>query len=190
MKKISLAVTMAFLAAVLPIRAQDAALKEHVDKLDGYVKDLLAAQEVQQKRVDTLAKDLDALRDQISKPGNSASQEDVRKLAAQLQEIDQKREADKKLILKEIEDLGKTFSASRSKPQANMEPSTQGSGGSAQPNKGYEYTIQLGDTISAVAEAYRLQGIKVTSDQIIKANPGVDPTKLKAGQKIFIPAQQ
>jgi LysM repeat protein len=28
----------------------------------------------------------------------------------------------------------------------------------------------------------------VTADQILKANPGLDPKSLKVGQKIFIPA--
>ena len=45
-----------------------------------------------------------------------------------------------------------------------------------------------GDTLSIIAKAYRDQGIKVTTDQILKANPGLDPKSLKVGQKILIPA--
>ena len=40
----------------------------------------------------------------------------------------------------------------------------------------------------AIAKAYRAQGIKVTTDQILKANPGLDAKNMKVGQKIFIPA--
>jgi LysM repeat protein len=40
----------------------------------------------------------------------------------------------------------------------------------------------------SLAKAYRDQGIKVTSEQILKANPGLNPNTLKVGQKIFIPA--
>jgi LysM repeat protein len=63
-------------------------------------------------------------------------------------------------------------------------------GGSSAGGKenGYERTIAAGDTLSVIAAAYRDQGIKVTSDQILKANPGLDPKNLKVGQKIFIPA--
>ena len=53
---------------------------------------------------------------------------------------------------------------------------------------GYEYSIQRNDNLSIIAKAYRDQGIKVTTDQILKANPGLDPKNLKVGQKIFIPA--
>jgi LysM repeat protein len=53
---------------------------------------------------------------------------------------------------------------------------------------GYEYSIQRNDNLSIIAKAYRDQGIKVTTDQILKVNPGLDPKNLKVGQKIFIPA--
>jgi LysM repeat protein len=47
--------------------------------------------------------------------------------------------------------------------------------------------VQKGDTLPAIAKAYREQGVKVTTAQIIKANPNVDPNKLFIGKKIFIP---
>ena len=42
--------------------------------------------------------------------------------------------------------------------------------------------------LSIIVKAYRDQGIKVTADQILKANPGLDPKNLIVGKKIFIPA--
>ena len=50
------------------------------------------------------------------------------------------------------------------------------------------YVIKSGDTYSVIAQAYREQGVKITADQIAKANPNVSPNKLHVGQKIFIPA--
>ncbi len=47
---------------------------------------------------------------------------------------------------------------------------------------GTEYTIQQGDTFGALAKKFN---VKVKA--IEAANPGVDPTKLKIGQKIQIP---
>lgn len=40
----------------------------------------------------------------------------------------------------------------------------------------------------AIAKPDQDQGIKVTWDQILKANPGLEPKSLFVGRKIFIPA--
>lgn len=46
-----------------------------------------------------------------------------------------------------------------------------------------EYTIEKGDTFTSIAKKHG-----VTVNGIREANPGVEPTKLKPGQKIVIPA--
>jgi LysM repeat protein len=51
-----------------------------------------------------------------------------------------------------------------------------------------EYQVQSGDSLSAIAKAYRDKGVKVTVPQILAANPGLKPETMKAGQKIIIPA--
>ncbi|MGD9895744.1 MAG: LysM peptidoglycan-binding domain-containing protein [Candidatus Methylacidiphilaceae bacterium] len=52
---------------------------------------------------------------------------------------------------------------------------------------GYYYKVQAGDTLAAIAEAYRQSGVPVTADQIRAAN-GISRRKnLRPGQKIFIP---
>lgn len=66
-------------------------------------------------------------------------------------------------------------------------PANDGGVNAGGAEKGYEYVIQSGDTLSSVAQAYREKNIKVTVDQILKANPGLNANKLKVGQKIFIP---
>ena len=171
--------------ASVQARSQDAALEERVNKLNGYVQDLLAAQDAQRKQIEALSRDIESLREKIGQSNpNYASQEDLRSLAEKLQEIDRKREADRELILKEIEALGKT-ARKKSRASAADTPTTSG----AANEKGYEYTIQAGDTLSAIVAAYKAQGIKVTVDQILKANPGLKPTSMPVGQKVFIPAQ-
>ena len=176
--------TVAFGVAT-SLRAQDAAIEERLNKLSGQVEDLLAAQALQQKRLAELAKELENLREQQSRPGTAyATQEDLKHLAEKMQEIDKKREADKELILREIDRLGKTVVASP-KPAKPVVPDTPQATGD---DKGYEYVIQSGDTLSVIVQAYREKNIKVTVDRILKANPGLDPKKLKVGQKIFIPA--
>lgn len=162
-----------------------------MNKLNGSVQDLLAAQEVQQKRIADLAKDLDNVREQASKPaGNFASQEELQKLAAKLQEIDDKRVADNEKILTALEALKKAGTGPRAEKLPNKNKADVAeksvSGG---PEKGSEYEIQSGDTLSAICLAYREKGIKVSPEQILKANPGVKATSLQVGQKIFIPRQ-
>jgi LysM repeat protein len=65
---------------------------------------------------------------------------------------------------------------------------TSGTTAPTTPDKGFEYEVKSGDTLSAIIAAYREQNIKITLKQVLNANPGLDEKKLKVGQKIFIPA--
>ncbi len=176
--------------SVAAARAQDDATQQQINKLNGQVQDLLDAQAVQAKRIDALEKEISELRDKSGGP--SANQDDLQKLADQVQEIDKKRQADRELILKEIEKLGKVSGGSgsghKSPPTATTTPTASSSAGPGGKENGYEYAVQRNDTLSIIVKAYREQGIKVTTDQILKANPGLNPNSLKVGQKIFIPA--
>ena len=169
-------------------RAQDDATQQQINKLNGQIQDLLDAQAVQAKRITALENEISELRDKPTASG--ANPDDLQKLANQVQEIDKKRQEDRELILKEIGKLGKVSGASsgrKSTPGVTTNAATGGSSAGGKEN-GYEYKVAAGDTLSIIAKAYRDQGIKVTADQILKANPGLDPKSLKVGQKIFIPA--
>jgi uncharacterized protein len=53
---------------------------------------------------------------------------------------------------------------------------------------GYNYTVLTGDTLDAVASEYRKQGVDVTVDQIMTANPILKATtNIQAGVQLFIP---
>jgi nucleoid-associated protein YgaU len=184
MKKISLWLFIFALTAWVA-HGQDDATQQQLDKLNGQIQDLVATQDAQGKRIAALEKEIGELRDKSNSPG-AAGQDELKKLAEQIQEIDKKRQQDRELILKEIEKLGKTggVSAPAAKPKPTLTPLPT-TGGKEQV---YEYVIHEGDRLSAIAKAYRDQGTKVTTDQILKANPGLNPNNLKVGQKIFIPA--
>jgi nucleoid-associated protein YgaU len=170
-------------------RAQDDATQQQINKLNGQVQDLLDAQAVQAKRITALEKEISELRDKSN--GSGANSDDLQKLADQVQEIDKKRQEDRELILKEIEKLGKVggpTSGRKSTPTVTTNPPAGGLTSPGGKQSGFEYSIQRNDNLSIIAKAYRDQGIKVTTDQILKANPGLDPKNLKVGQKIFIPA--
>jgi LysM repeat protein len=188
MKRFWLVMVALVIAASSPVHAQDAALEERVNKLNGYVQDLLAAQDAQRKQIEALSKEVGSLREKLNQANpDAATQDDLRKLTEKLQEIDKKRADDRNLILKEIENLGKSARAPKPSPRSDTTDTPPRPTGN---DKGYEYEVKPGDTISAVVAAYRDQGIKVTVDSILKANPGLKPTNMQVGQKLFIPAPQ
>jgi LysM repeat protein len=173
-------------------RAQDDATQQQINKLSGQVQDLLDAQALQAKRITALEKEISELHDKSSQPGtaDTANADDLKKLADQVQELAKKQQADNDLILKEIGKLGKVGgspSGHRSTPSVTTNAAAGGSTTGGREN-GYEYKVAAGDNLKIIAKAYRDQGIKVTSEQILKANPGLNPNTLKVGQKIFIPA--
>ena len=178
---------------VCAARGQDAATQQQIDKLSGQIQDILETQAAQTKRLEVLEKQIADLGDKLNQPAanDSASADDLKKLAAQVQEIDKKRQDDNEQILKAIEKLGKTGTGSaghKPAPTASTTTSTDASTpGATGSQKGYNYPIAAGDTISAIAKAYRAQGVKVTSEQILAANPGLNPNSLIVGKKIFIP---
>jgi len=177
--------------AAAPARAQDAATQQQIDKLSGQIQDLLDAQAAQDKRIEALEKQIVDLGDKLNQPAanNYASADDLAKLAGQVQELAKKQQDDNDLILKELEKLdrnGGFSTTSHGAPDVST-PTTPDNTTPAGPQKGYYYTIAQNDTVSAIAKAYRAQGVKVTTDQILKANPGLDPKNLIVGKKIFIP---
>jgi LysM repeat protein len=187
MKKISVWLFI-FVFTVSMAHAQVAAIQQQIDQINGRLQDLLEAQATQAKHIEALEKEIGGLHDQLNQPGTTANPDDLKKLAEQVREIDKKRQEDRELILKEIEKLGKTSGSPghKSTPTITTNSAT-GSPTASGKESGYEYKVAAGDTLSIIAKAYRDQGIKVTTDQILKANPGLNPNSLKVGQKIFIP---
>jgi nucleoid-associated protein YgaU len=196
MKKILLWVfILGFTAA--PGWAQETATQQQLDKLSGQIQDLLEAQAQQGKRFDALQKEIGELREKVNTPvvNDSASREDLKRLATQVQEIDQKRQDDRDLILEELKKLGKAAAIApvtpTHKPKPTPELTTSGGENTTAtpsgPENGHYYVIKDGDRLSDIVKAYRAQGVKVTTTQILKANPGLDPNKIISGKKIFIP---
>jgi LysM repeat protein len=178
-------------------RAQDAAAQQQIDRLNGVIQELQETLAKQGKEIDDLTKQINDLTEKVSTPAanNSASADDLKTLAAKVQEIDQKRQDDRELILKEIEKLGKISSGGGMSSSGRHSSTTKinppdGTGDATPPTgpqKGYDYIVKDGDYLSTIAKAFRDKGVKVTTAQILAANPGLDPTKLYVGKKVFIP---
>jgi len=158
------------------VSAQDEATQEQIDRLRAEVSALQTANVDLQKRLSEVLKELQEMRLQAARPSaNYAGADDVKKLAEAIEEVDRNRRADRELILGELKKLSKTVTA----PVVVDRPPTAA--------RGYEYVVKSGDTISAIVQAYRNEGVKVTVDDVLKANEGLNPRSLKVGQKIFIP---
>ena len=149
---------------------------------------LIKRQEEFRQRLDKLADEIRSVREEHSRAaGNLASREDLRKYAEKLKELDDKREADKKLILESIKDLrnipvpppAEAKPTPRRTPDPNEEPP-------------FVYTVKRNDRLLDILAAYNDQfqkegRAKVTMAQLLKANPGLKPDRLIVGAKVKIP---
>lgn len=163
-------------AAAAAAARQDA--EERYKRLNAAVEDLITAQAAQQKKINDLTAALAELREEMARDAaKNTTRDDLRSLAEKVREIEKNREADKKLILEAIDKL----------KVAAVRPAAPSTTAAERPEKGYEHVVQSGDTLSSIVAAYRKEGIKVTMDMVLKANPKLDPNKMQIGQKIFIP---
>jgi LysM repeat protein len=196
MKRISFLILFAALATT-PVFGQDTATQQQLDKLTGQIQDLNATLGKQDQTLAELRQEISELREKVNTPpvNDNASRDDLKKLAKQVQDIDEKRVADSEMIKKQIEKLGKVVVEAAAVPtHISTKPGTpkpaaddSDTAAPATPQNGYEYVVQKGDSLSAIAKAYRAKGVKVTTTQIIKANPGLSAATLYSGKKIFIP---
>src|SRR5687768_5419042 len=158
-------------------------VENRFQRLSSRIDDLEVSFQKFQRDLDKLESEIRGLRDQVSRAADhsagAASQENVKLLADATEEVDRKRVKQQENVdsaLREMEKLivkgGGSGSRNTTKPPANP-PEAQGSG------KGYDYTVRSGDNPTKIAAALREQkGLKITSSQIIAANPGVDWTRL------------
>jgi len=156
--------------------------EERYKRLSSAIEELQAGHAALRKRVSDLEETVQKLREELQRATNGlVTRSDLAVLGEKIVELDKSREADKKLILDQLTKLGASLKNLHTAPAPA--PST-----SAAPEKGYEYVIQPGDTLSKIVKAYNDNGIRVTLKQVQEANPGLNPNSLKVGQKIFIPA--
>ena len=172
------------------VRAQDAATQQLIEEINGRIQNLTEMQAAQGKKIADLEKQISDLSDKLNQPAanNSANAYDLKKLAGQVKDLAKKQQDDNDLIVKELEKLGKGGgipATSHKPPSVSTDNQTPAASG---PQKGYYYTVQDHDTLSAIAKAYSAElKIKITPELIQAANSGLNPKNLIVGKKIFIP---
>ncbi len=175
---------------------QDA--EERYKRMSADVEALQAANTSLQNKINALEERISKLTDELSKANNNSStHDDLRTLKEKIQEVDKKRESDKQVISDEIKkaiaDVEKLIlKAPSSRSMAGKDKDTRPVDTTPTNDNGLSYTIQDGDTLSAVVQAYnkkfQADGMKkITMKQVQDANPGVNWNRLRIGQKIVIP---
>ena len=160
-------------------RAQIESYKRLESKLDDFFQAHLALK----GKVEKLTAEIRRLRSQLGeRDPNTATRSEIKELAKAIEELERKRVADKNLILKEMGNLGR---AAPAPPRPKPIP--------AAPQKGFEHPVQAGETLSAIIASYNSElsalGVKkkITLNQVLKANSGLEPTRLRIGQMVFLP---
>src|ERR1035441_1382034 len=103
MKQICFLLTTLALCCSPAVRAQDAATQERLDKLNGRIEDMTAAQEALRKQISELRGDLASVREQSVKPNPSyARQEDLNRLLEEIKAVDRKRIEDAEKVRAEL----------------------------------------------------------------------------------------
>jgi len=200
--------------------AEREATEERYKLLNSAVEGLVAAQADQQRRIGALADEIRSVRVQDNKIDTSkfVTREELNRVIKALEEMEQKRAEDKKLIREEFDQLKKDISKEIGK-MLNAPPSTvpkktktsppedkgaekaneKSTDKTDKPTKGHpsatqegvEYTVAPGNTLSAIItahnEKFKAQGKKTSLKLVLDANPGLKPTSMGIGQKIFIP---
>ncbi|MDA7660207.1 LysM peptidoglycan-binding domain-containing protein [Verrucomicrobia bacterium] len=185
------------------LQAQDSNLKntifllqqeteERYRKLRAEIDDAQTANLSLMQRMQALEKENRSLRREVAKiPKSPVSESDLAKLSEALidriKTVDKKRAGDNKALVDQIRDLVTAVNKLNIKAVATpLKPAKP----RRVPKKIAEVTIEPNYTISAIAEAYRLEGINVTIGEILEANPQItDPRKIKVGDVIIIPIE-
>ena len=159
------------------------ALREDCRRLQSQLADLLEAHNALKSELSKFRSEVRQLRAQTATKDSAAvTRADLEGLAKSIREVDRKRIQDKDLILKEMQAL------LRSTPTGAKPPTAP-----PHSEKGFDHTVEAGQTISAIIAAYntklKKQGAKkrITLKSVLDANPNLNPRTMRIGQSLFIP---
>ncbi|MBI1842068.1 MAG: LysM peptidoglycan-binding domain-containing protein [Verrucomicrobia bacterium] len=179
-------------------------LQQNMVTLSARVEELEASNQSLREKVANLQREMQQVREEARKLGDrSAIQDQIHKLADSVKEVDAKRRADNEKVLGELAKLGKQIADTPvappptravpvsnprgDSPSAGTEKPTRGVGDKGV-ERGIEYVIKPGDSLSAIVQACRAKDIKLTQRALKEANPDISNWELlRPGKKIFIP---
>lgn len=113
----------------------------------------------------------------LERDGNSATKDELAALRADLNAVKNEQGKMRGEIVSDLTSKIKTIADKQRADAVAAEKAAK-----AAQKSGYTHIVEAGQTISAIAQAY-----KVSSASILKANKIKDPTKIRVGQELFIP---
>ena len=183
-----LAVVLLLATTLAPLRAQNAELEEY-RRLVNLLEDQQVAINALQRKLNQQEQEIRSLKSEVASLRSAASQnEEVKAVRDQVNRLAKKQEDDLQLILKTLKDISKVAATPPPAPR-RTEPVGPPPSGEYVP-----YTVKSGDTVSSILLDYnkflKEQGkdLKVSVKNVEEANPGLDPSKIVAGQTIYLPA--
>ena len=173
-------------------------LQEKVERLSGDVERLTQDNLSLKNKITALSEEMAKMREDLVKANaNSGVQDEMRRLSEKIQTVDEARVKGNRDISEQIQKLGENLekmirTETKRTPRISHTEESKDNTPEPGPQKGYEYVIQSGDTLSTVLQAYnkefKSKGMKTVSmQQVIDANPKVNWNALQVGKKIFIP---
>ena len=154
-------------------------LKEDLNRTKGKLETL----EMEYQR---LLRELDAMQGAVvsSKGATSSTQARIDELERRLSVLEGARAKDRQAIVDQLSgkmaDIMGDRTTGKSSPKSKSTATKTSAGTTGM--TGYEHVVKEGDTLSAIATAY-----KVKTSAIVEANKLQSPYTLKTGQKLFIP---
>lgn len=131
-----------------------------------------------------LRTDVDGLKEQVAKlqDTNTALQQQISALKSALEKSEDARVKEREVLLTKVGEM-----IASSKPPPDTKKESAPSPANHDTEHGYNHTVEKGQTLSMIAAAYTEKGVKVTVDDIRKANNLGPKDVIKPGQVLFIP---
>jgi len=129
---------------------------------------------------------------------NGSLQQDVAQMKERLRKLEDENVALKKAVADNeqarlhdrevlLKDVSRIVATSSKGEKPRPAPEKEATGTTTGRQEGIEHVVEPGETVWAIAKACRDSGLKVTSEDILKANNLTKNDSLKVGQKLFIP---
>jgi TolA-binding protein len=167
--------------------------EERFNRLNKQVADLQETQELllqrlarMEQRLESLGREIDKTKEEnLRSKANLVTRDEFKTYVDKLQEIDRKREADNELIRKSLNALAKLPATLAPEPKSTVDPEAASD---TRPYKVQQAGETLGDIRVAWNNKFKEEGRRsISLDQIKKANPNLNPDKIRVGQTILIP---
>jgi LysM repeat protein len=197
-----LALIACCLYGVTAINAQTTPAEKE-DARDERMKILRAADQIDiiQANADKIQVEIANLKEQVTKlqETNNQQQQEITALKTTLAKSEEARAKERDVLIAKISDMIANSKPAptptkKTPPQDTAPkdkdkdtPATSTTDTPHDNEHGYYYTVEKGQTLSMIATAFTEKGIKVTVDDIRKANNLGPKDVLKVGQKLFIP---